>query len=273
VKLSCLPVSWFNDILTGKKSLKDWVWFAASLGLDGVDFSVLFFQDSDEVGLCELREEIERIGLKACMLASYPDFTHPDAGERIRQIEEMRNIIQVTSQLGAHLIRVTAGQRHPGVTRQQGIEWAVEGLREVLPEADRLGVTLAYENHTKGAPWQYWDFSQRSDIFLEILEGLSDTSLGVNFDTANPLVSNEDPLVLLKAVKDRVVSVHAFDVRAAGSLEPVILGTGVTPFRHIFSILKAEGFDGWICIEEASRTGAEGFEKAVSFVRRVWEET
>ena len=87
MKLSCLPVSWFNDILTGKKSLKEWVWFAASLGLDGVDFTVLFFQNSDEMGLRELREEIEGIGLKACMLASYPDFTHPDAEERIRQIE------------------------------------------------------------------------------------------------------------------------------------------------------------------------------------------
>jgi len=273
VKLSCLPVSWFNDILTGKRALKEWVRFAASLGLDGVDFTILFFQHMDEMGLYDLREEIERVGLKTCMLASYPDFTHPDAEERIRQIEDMRRIVQLASRLGASLIRVTAGQRHPGVTRQQGIKWAIEGLRQVLPEADRLDVTLAYENHTKGAPWQYWDFSQRSDVFLEILDGLRDTSLGVNFDTANPLVSNEDPLALLEAVKDRVASVHAFDVRAVGSLEPVIVGTGVTPFRQIFSVLKCEGFDGWICIEEASRSGSEGFQKAVSCIRQVWDES
>jgi len=272
MKLSCLPVSWFNDILSGEKSLEDWGRFAASLGLDGVDFSIMFFQDKDNSDLDDLREEIERAGLETCMLACYPDFTHPDATERLGQVEQMRAIIRSAARLGAALIRVTAGQRYPEVTREQGVKWAIEGLRQVLPEADRLGITLAYENHTKGAPWQYWDFSQHSEIFLEILDSLADTSLGVNFDTANPLVSNEDPLVLLDAVRSKVVSVHAFDVRASGSLEPVILGTGVSPFRQIFSILKDDGFDSWICIEEASRTGPVGFESAVSFVRGVWEE-
>ena len=33
-----------------------------------------------------------------------------------------------------------------------------------------------------------------------------------------------------------------------------------------------QGFDGWICIEEASGTGPAGFERSASFVRRVWEE-
>jgi sugar phosphate isomerase/epimerase len=78
-------------------------------------------------------------------------------------------------------------------------------------------------------------------------------------------------LLLLDAVKRKVASVHAFDVRAPGSLEPVVIGTGVAPFHEIFSILKDTGFDGWICIEEASQTGAEGFERAISFVRRAWE--
>ena len=85
-------------------------------------------------------------------------------------------------------------------------------------------------------------------------------------------MSNEDPIRLLEAVKDRVVSVHAADVRAPGALEPVVLGTGVAPFPELFSILKRDGFDGWICIEEASRSGPAGFEQAVSFVRRAWQE-
>jgi sugar phosphate isomerase/epimerase len=272
MKLSCLPVSWFSDILAGKKSPKEWIRFAASLDLDGVDFSILFFRNVDEGGVYDLREEIHRLGLQACMLATYPDFTHPSPAERNRQVEDMRNNIRLASQLGASLIRVTAGQRHPDVSRQQGVKWAADGLRQVVAEADQRNVRLAYENHTKGAPWQYWDFSQSSDIYLEILDALRDTSLGVNFDTANPLVSDEDPLILLEKVKDRVISVHAFDVRAPGVLEPVVVGAGVAPFPEIFSVLKSTGFDGWICIEEASRTGTDGFERAVAYVRRAWEE-
>ena len=272
MKLSCLPVSWFGDILSGRMSLEEWMRFAVGLGLDAIDFTVLFLKNRDASYLDSLREAILRHGLELCMLTCYPDFTHPNAVERARQVEEMVVNIRAAARLGAKLVRMTAGQRHPGVNREQGVEWAIEGLRQVLPEADRLGITLAYENHTKGTPWQYWDFSQPTEIFLEILNGLADTSLAVNFDTANALVGNEDPLALLEAVKEKVISVHAADIRAPGSLEPVVLGAGVVPFHKIFSILKGNGFDGWICIEEASRTGHVGFEKAVSFVRGVWEE-
>jgi sugar phosphate isomerase/epimerase len=271
MKLSCLPVSWFSDILSGRMPLEEWMRFAARLGLDAIDFTVLFLEDKDTQGLDDLRETMLKYNLQLCMLACYSDFTHPDAAERSRQVEEMMTNIQTAARLGASLIRVTAGQRYPGVDREQGVEWAIQGLQQVLPEAECAGVTLAYENHTKGAPWQYWDFSQPAEIFLEILDGMAGTSLGVNYDTANALVSNEDPITLLEAVKDRVVSVHAADVRAPGALEPVVLGTGVAPFPEIFSILKSDGFDGWICIEEASRTGPIGFEQAVAFVRQAWQ--
>jgi len=272
MKLSCLPVSWYEEILTGKMSLRDWLSFAAGLRLDAVDLTILFLQNKSREDLQSLRQLILDSGLELCMVTCYPDLTHPDRGARAQQIEGGKTHIRMASQLGAKLVRVTAGQSHPSVTREEGIGWAVEGLRQLAAEADQQEVLLVYENHTKGAPWQYWDFSQASDIFLEILGKLDDTSLGINFDTANPLVGNEDPIALLGEVKDRVVSVHAADIRAAGSLEPVVLGTGVVPFHRLFSNLKETGFDGWICIEEASRTGARGFEEAVSFVRKAWEE-
>jgi sugar phosphate isomerase/epimerase len=253
-------------------SLEEWMRFAATLELDAVDFTVLFLESRDTGYLDNLREAMHRYGLQLCMLACYPDFTHPDAAERALQVEETVANVGAAARLGAKFVRVTAGQRYPGVAREQGVEWAVEGLRQVLPEADLVGITLAYENHTKGAPWRYWDFSQSTDVFLEILDGLAGTSLGVNFDTANAFVAYEDPIALVETVKDKVVSVHAADIRAPGSLEPVVLGTGVAPFCQIFSILKGNGFDSWICIEEASGTGPAGFERAVSFVRRVWEE-
>ena len=94
--------------------------------------------------------------------------------------------------------------------------------------------------------------------------------LGINFDTANTLVAGDDPLPVLEAVMDRLVSVHAADTRRQGTLEPVVIGTGLVPFTEIFDALKGAGFDGWICIEEASGTGWKGVETAVSFVRQAW---
>jgi len=272
MKLSCLPVSLYDDMLGGRKPLEHWVRFAARLGLDGLDFSTMLFQGKEISELDRLSEKVYELGLETCMIVPAPDFTHHDARERWRHIEETRSTIRLAARMGAHSVRVTAGQRHPGIGRQQGVEWAVEGMRQVLPVADALGVTLVYENHSRAAPWQYFDFSQAGDIFLEILDRMADTSLAVNFDTANPLVANEDPIALLEAVKHRVATVHAFDTRTRGVLEPVVVGIGIVPFAEIFHILKAAGFDGWICIEEASRTGVAGFEEAVSFVRRAWKE-
>ncbi|MDE0554825.1 MAG: hypothetical protein OXI24_11445, partial [Candidatus Poribacteria bacterium] len=43
MKLSCLPVSLYDDIFSGKSSVADWIQFGAELGLDAVDFSIKFF--------------------------------------------------------------------------------------------------------------------------------------------------------------------------------------------------------------------------------------
>ena len=258
--------------LAAKNQLSTGFILPLSLGLEGVDFSVKFFPNRDEDTLNAISEEGQKIGIEFCALACYPDFTHPDADQRALEIAQMKADVQLTAALGAKYARVTAGQNHPGTDRARGIHWAVDGLRHAVDEADKLGVTLVYENHTKGAPWHYWDFSQPSDIFLEILNSLADTSLKVCFDTANSLVLREDPIALLEAVIDRVAVVHVFDIRTPGEFETLLVGTGASPIKQVFSILKRNGFDGWLSIEEASRTGEAGFEKAVPFVRRAWEE-
>ena len=272
MKLSCLPVSYFGEIINGRMSLGQWAREAAGFGLSAIDITILFLKSRDPDALRSMRQEIEAHGVQVAMVATYPDFTHPDPAERRNQARALESDIAAAAALGAEMVRVTAGQAHPRTTREEGIAWAIEGLTAALPVAERYRVQLVYENHSKPGVWDYYDFSFPTDNFLAIVHGTAGTSLGINFDTANPLVYGDDPLPLLNRVVDRVVSVHAADVRAPGALEPVVIGTGAVPFRQVFSILKENGFDGWICIEEASRTGPEGVEQAVSFIRRTWEE-
>ena len=58
------------------------------------------------------------------------------------------------SRLGADLLRVTAGQAHPGVSRREGIEWTVNALAKAMEFARGYPVKLAYENHAKPRAWQ-----------------------------------------------------------------------------------------------------------------------
>lgn len=272
MKLSCLPVSLYDDIFNGKSSITDWVQFGAALGLDAVDFSIKFFPERDAATLNQTITALEKFNIKACMLACYSDFTHPDPAQRQQELTNLKADIALAKALGMKFVRVTAGQNHPGIERTAGIRWVTDGFLRALDEAERHGVTLAYENHTKGAPWDYWDFSQPSEVFLEILHALSETPLGVCFDTANPLVLNEDVLALLDKVVARVVVLHIFDMREPGTFEAVRVGTGASPIPQVLSRMRREGYDGWLSIEEASRLGKDGFTQSIAFVREAWQQ-
>ena len=270
MQLSCLPVSLYDDIFTGKSSVADWIQFGAKLGLDAVDFSIKFFPKRDTATLNHTIAALERFNVQSCMLACYSDFTHPDPTQRQQELTQLKADISLAKTLGAKFVRVTAGQNHPGVERTVGVKWVIDGFRRALDAAESSGITLAYENHTKGAPWDYWDFSQPTEIFLEILNALSDTPLGVCFDTANPLVLNEDVLALLDEVIERVVVLHIFDMREAGKFEAVRVGTGASPIPEVFSRMRQAGYDGWLSIEEASRSGKQGFEQSIAYVQNTW---
>ncbi len=272
MKLSCLPVSLYPELTAGSRTLADWFRFAADLGLDGADVSVVHLPGRTAAELRTVREQATDAGVQIAMLVTYADFTHPDAAERARQIAELQQFCHVAAALGASFIRVTAGQNHPGVERAEGIEWAVHGLTACLDEAAATGVTLCYENHTKGYAWTYNDFSQPADRFLEIVQRTAGTSLRLLYDTANTIGAGDDPLAVLEAVKDRVSMVHVNDIRQAGVFEPCLLGTGVAPVKEIFQILVQQGFDGWVSVEEASKTGEAGFRTAIPRAEQLWVE-
>jgi sugar phosphate isomerase/epimerase len=272
MRLSCLPVSFFPDIIEGRMSVVAWAQMAAELELDAIDLSILFAPDRSPQAIADMRRAIAATGMPIAMLASYPDFTHPDPAQRAVELERAQEVVEAAAGLGATLVRVTAGQAHPQTGRAEGIAWAVDGLRQLCERTRTSSVTLVYENHAKPGAWRYTDFSQPPDIFLEIAAATADAGLGINFDVANATTFAEDPVALLDAVISRVVSVHASDTAVRGRLEPVLLGTGVTPFGALFDRLARAGWDGWICIEEASRQGRPGVEAAVRFVRQTWEQ-
>lgn len=271
MRFSSLPVSFYADFAAGNRTLGEWFRFAASLGLDGADISVAHLQALSPVYLDQLRREAVDAGVQIAMIVTYSDFTHPSAAERTRQIDEVHTYIDAAARLEAPFVRVTAGQRHPGVQRAEGIAWATAGLTSCLDHAKEAGVTLTYENHTKGSVWQYYDFSQPADIFLEIMQATASSGLRLLYDTANTLGSGDDPLAVLAAVQERIDVIHVNDIRRAGQFEPCRVGTGVAPIREIFTELAKAGFDGWISVEEASNQGEAGFQQAIPYTMALWE--
>jgi sugar phosphate isomerase/epimerase len=226
--------------------------------------------DRSPSALSAVRRQVADQGMSVAMLTSYPDFTHPDREQREREVDLEQEVVEVAARLGAQMVRVTAGQAHPETGRAEGIGWAIQGLCQLAQRTRGSGVTLVYENHAKPGAWQYTDFSQPPEIFLDIVRGTAGEELAVNFDTGNAAAFAEDPVALLNQVIDRVASVHASDTAERGRLRHVLLGTGVTPFEAIFDRLLQAGWDRWVCMEEASYQGRAGIEAAARFVRETW---
>ena len=270
MKLSCLPVSLYPALGTGQLSLGDWFRKAARLGLDGADLSVAHLPSRQPAFLRPLVREAEEAGVAVPMLVTYSDFTHPDRRHRSWQADELRAWIDVAAQLNVTFVRVTAGQAHAGVAEADGLLWAAEGLTVCLKEARSAGVRLLYENHTRGWTWECNDFTQPTARFLAVVERTRESGLEVLFDTANSLVLHDDPSAVLDRVFDRVGAVHLSDIAQRGVFAPTVIGTGVAPLHPLLHRLRSGGFDGWISIEEASRTGERGFRAAVEFADRAW---
>ncbi len=270
MKLTCLPVSLYADLTVGRMTLRDWFHRATALGLDGADVSTLHLGKRSSAELAALRQQAADVGVEIAMLATYSDFTHPDAAERERQVDDTRRWIEASARLGASGLRVTAGQAHPGVGEREGVGWAVDGLIACTADARAAGVRLLYENHVRGSPWTLNDFTQPIARFHDVARLTRGTGIEILFDTANNLVLNESPMDVLDAVLDRVGAVHLSDIAQTGAFEPTIIGTGVAPIPELLRRIVSSGFNGWISIEEASRTGSEAFERAVAFADRAW---
>ena len=272
MKVSCLPISLFADIGSGKMSLEEWLRAAPSLNLDGVDISMMFIQNHNAAYLGRLQTLLKEVGVPIIMATTYPDFTHPDKLQRERELLYFARDIALCSQLGIPYLRVLAGQAHPETGIKDGIRWAIDGIRRSADIADRLGVTLLYEDHSKPGAWDYVDFSYPPEIFLQIVDGIWDTSVGLNFDTGNLVAYGQDPLPILKQVLPKVETIHVTDMVEYGKFSPVLIGTGVTPNAACFRYLKENGWDKWLCIEEASFHGLEGIRQAVENTRKIWQE-
>ena len=98
MKLSCLPVSLYPELTAGTRTLADWFHFAAELGLDGADVSVVHLPGRTPADLAPVRQQADDAGVQIAMLVTYADFTHPDAAD-----DPMQGVWQFKQGFGAQL--------------------------------------------------------------------------------------------------------------------------------------------------------------------------
>jgi sugar phosphate isomerase/epimerase len=290
VKIAAFPKCYIDQI-AGDRSMSvfDWIAMARSLDADGLEMYDGFFTSLEPGYLDQVGETISDAGFAMPMLCCSPDFTNPDRDGRKRAVDREAQMIAVARRLGGPrtVCRVLSGQRYPEVSRQQGLEWVADGIRQVLDVAREHDVVLGLENHYKDGFWKYPEFAQKMDVFLELLAAIPDRiHFGVQYDPSNAIVAGDNPLELLRAVASRVVSMHASDRYLAegttlddlrqndgtlgysSNLRHGVTGKGLNDYHTIFRILADHRYQGWISIEDGMN-GMDEMAESLAFLRRM----
>jgi sugar phosphate isomerase/epimerase len=284
-KLAAFPKAFMQQLCKdGTMTVSEWIELAAKLDIDGLEWYSGFLEMRDPKNWIIFRTQVEDHGKVIPMMCCSPDFTHPDKAFRAVEIEKEKRWIDMTYALGGSYCRVLSGQRRPGLSVDEGIKLAAECIEACLPYARERSITLIIENHYKDDFWLFPEFAQKMDVFCKLVDRINHPSFGVNYDPSNTYLAGEDPMVLLKRISNRVVTMHASDrYLIEGTLADLAreesgvtgyakrlrhgeIGKGLNDYDAIFTELKSKGFDGWISIEDGV-DGMEQLQRSVSFLR------
>jgi sugar phosphate isomerase/epimerase len=289
-KLAVFPKAFMVALCKdGTMKLSEWIELASELEIDGLEWYAGFLEMQDRNNWEKFRRQVEDHHKFIPMMCCSPDFTHPDKAFRDNEIAKQKFWIDMTHSLGGSYCRVLSGQRRPELSIDKGIRYAFDSIKECLPYAAEKNITLIIENHYKDDFWTFPEFAQKMDIFCQLVDKINDPYFGVNYDPSNTYLAGEDPLVLLKRISNRIVTMHASDrYLKEGTIEDLRkeergaagyakrlrhgeIGKGLNDYDAIFTELKRVGFAGWISIED----GVEGMaqlERSVAFLKKKIEE-
>lgn len=292
MKISAFPKCYLDEISVHRTmSVFDWIEMAKPLGAEGLEMYVGFFTSLDSGYVDSIAEAIDTAGFAMPMMCCSPDFTNSDPDYRKREIEKEAEMIRVTRRLGGPgaVCRVLSGQRYPDVSVEDGLQWVVEAIEQLLPVAREYDIVLGLENHYKDGYWTYVEFAQKMEVFLPLLEAIPETEyFGVQYDPSNAIVAGDDPIELLERVVDRVVSMHASDrflaegatlddlrqddgtIGYSPELQHGVTGKGLNDYDTIFQILSDSGYDGWVSIEDGMN-GMEEMRQSIEFLKTMRE--
>ena len=188
-------------------------------------------------------------GLRVSSLCRGGYFPAPTSEERKRRIADNRAAIEEAAALGAPVLVIVSGPPD-GQSLVDARATVMDGLREVLPDAERAGITLGIE------PLHPMYAAERSVVVTlkqanDIVEELSSPAAGIVVDAFHvwwdPEVAAE-----LKRARGKISGFHVSDwpVPLPGILMGrAMMGDGIIEFRKLRELVDSAGYNGPIEVE------------------------
>ena len=170
----------FNSQLkSGDMTFLDMMQFAANLGLNAVDLTGYYFSGYPDIPknetLFQLKKKALQLGLNISWTGVRNNFVKPDKASRSADIKMIQNWLQVSSKLGAGVMRIFAGKgKYDGYSKEAVKDWMVNDFKTCANYAEETGVIAALQHHN--------DFLYTADEVIEILKRVDSEWFGLILD-------------------------------------------------------------------------------------------
>ena len=192
---------------------------------------------------------IRDAGMQVSSLCRGGWFSAPTAEERRKRIADNRAAIEEAAALGTKVLVIVSGPAD-GQTLEDARATVLDGLRDVLPDAEKAGIVLGIE------PLHPMYTAERSVIVTlkqanDFAEQLASTAAGVVIDAFHVWWDPEVYSEIARA-RGRIVGFHVSDwaVPLPGILMGrSMMGDGVIELRRLRQAVEAAGYTGPIEVE------------------------
>jgi len=246
---------------------------AVAWGYDGIEFRRFRrgVEETPEQYLDAVAASAEAAGLKHVLFGG-PGFNMmtDDAAVRKAEIEEGLRFYKLAAERVKLTVCNTSTGSLPkadpsaprwrydlsgsGAATEDHYRWAAEGFKELGALAEGLGFKLAFETHMGCLV----DLPEPTAKLLDMIDS---PAVGANLDYGNMVYFPSPPALdaTIATLSGRIYMLHLknaipVDVGDHKSMVPTALSEGVINNREFLNLLRADGFDGHICIE-APRAG------------------
>lgn len=186
--------------------------------------------------------------------------TSADAGTRTKALENLKQALRETREVGGHSVLLVVGKGEDGPEKEI---WprSVENIAKAVPLAAELGVQIVIENvwnqflynHDGGA-------DQKADKFVKYVDEFRSPWVGMQFDIGNHWkYGSMGDWIRQLAHRVLKLDVKGFS-RAQNKFTPI--GEGDIDYADVRKALLEINFHGWLAAEVAS--GDEAYLKGVA---------
>lgn len=240
-----------KDALEGAHSVKDALNDAKSAGYEALELCIapegVLTVTSTQLECEAIRNLVARAGLAMETLASGMSWTFnpasDDAGVRIEAVRLHQAALERAAWLGCDCMLYVPGVVRSPIAPNESIPYAVatgrarEAIEQLLPVAERVGVTLCLENVWNGLLISPLEFAAFIDSF-------ESERLGAYFDVGNVLRYHQHPGDWIKTLGPRIKRIHLKDFRETfgfvdGTYSFCDIGDGDVPWIETIAALRA----------------------------------